>query len=118
MAAMTWMMMPPRDVPMKAAWAMSSAVSLDPHVVVLPVAVAIGLAASAVVEGDHAAGCLRPRREVKRERVEIARVACQPRQADDGQGGFIRLAVDAGMQPQPVLGRIEEVAEFVACHRI
>src|SRR5829696_7860119 len=77
---------PPREVPTKMASSIDAAVrtashvgELDLDVVVPPVAVVLGAAAAAVVEGEHAPGPLAVLRQGKRKLVKIGGGAREPR---------------------------------------
>ena len=119
MAASTWMIKPPRDVPMKAPCSMPSAVrpgddvaGLDDHVVVLPVWIVGGLPAPAIVERhDFSRASGLSRESIRASSWKSRAFRVRSGQADDRQSTAAVLSIDAGMELQPVGRRIEKVGK-------
>ena len=76
---------------------------LDREIVVVGIAVVVGLAAPARIDGDDATRQRHIVRQSRRQRGEIAHSARQSRQADDRNPGRSAAAVFLDAQAQPVL---------------
>ncbi len=100
---------PPRELPMKTASPISSAVKyrhhvakLDRQIVVFRIAVVVRLAASARIDRNHTSR-RRAIRQSRRQRVKIGDGSRQARQADHRQSRRRARTVFSHMQPQAVL---------------
>jgi hypothetical protein len=86
---------------------------LDGQGVVAGIVVVLRQTAAAIVEGDDLPRRFRVARQIKRQFVEIARIAGQARQADRRPATRHGLAVDPRVQPQAVARLMEEIRKPV-----
>ena len=90
---------------------------LDREIIVFRIAVVVGLAATAQIDGDDATRQRHIVRQGRRQRVEIAHGARQSRQADDRNAGRGAATVLLHMQAQTVLRGDKEAPAIASAVR-